>query len=98
MTTKLRPIIRVGLGIAALVAVSTVWIAVGDQHWAAALVLAVLALACTYPALTGRDPLDRRHRRRRHRRHRSRRHAPPTTPSAADTPTSTPAGHANHGS
>jgi hypothetical protein len=62
---KLRPIIRAGLALATLVAASTVFVAIGDQHWAAALVLGILALACAYPALTGRDPFDRRHRRRR---------------------------------
>jgi hypothetical protein len=71
---KLRPLIRVGLGLAMLVAVSTAWIAIGDRHWGAALVLGALALASAYPALTGRDPLNRRYRRRKHRRHRSKRH------------------------
>jgi hypothetical protein len=71
---KLRPIVRVGLGLATLIAVSAMWVAIGDRHWAAALVLGTLALACAYPGLTGRDPFDRRHRRRKHRRHRSKRH------------------------
>jgi hypothetical protein len=72
---KLRPIVRAGLGLATLVASSTAWVAIGDQHWAATLVLGTLALGCAYPALTGRDPFDSRHRRRRHRRHRSKHHA-----------------------
>lgn len=72
---KLRPIVRTGLALATLVAASTVWVAIGDRHWAAMLVLGTLALACAYPALTGRDPFDRRHRRRKHRRHRSKHHA-----------------------
>jgi hypothetical protein len=72
---KLRPIVRAGLALATLVAATTVWVAIGDRHWAATLVLGALALACAYPALTGRDPFDPRRRRRRHRRHRSRRHA-----------------------
>jgi hypothetical protein len=71
---RLRPIVRGGLGLATFVAASTVVVAIGDQHWAAALVLAVLAIGCAFPAVTGRDPFDTRHRRRRHRRHRSRRH------------------------
>jgi hypothetical protein len=72
---KLRPIVRAGLALATLVATTTVWVAIVDRHWAATLVLGALALACAYPALTGRDPFDPRRRRRRHRRHRSRRHA-----------------------
>ena len=83
---KLRPIVRTGLGVASLVAATAMWVAVGDRHWAAILVLAVLAVGCAYPALTGRDPFDPRQRRRKHR-HRSRRHAspapvtgPPATP------------------
>jgi hypothetical protein len=71
---KLRPIVRAGLALAALVATTTVWVAIVDRHWAATLVLGALALACAYPALTGHDPFDPRRRRRRHRRHRSRRH------------------------
>ena len=76
---RLRPLVRSGLGLATLVAASTVWIAIGDRHWAAALVLGVLAIACAYPALTGRDPFDARHRRRKHRRHRSRHRVSSTT-------------------
>jgi uncharacterized membrane protein YfcA len=72
---RLRPLVRTGLGLATLVAVSALVVAIGDRHWAATLVLAVLALTCAYPALTGRDPFDPRHRRRKHRRHRSKRHA-----------------------
>jgi hypothetical protein len=71
---RLRPSIRTGLGLATLVAIASVWVAIGDRHWPAAIVLAVLAAACAIPALTGRDPFDARHRRRRHRRHRSHRH------------------------
>jgi hypothetical protein len=70
---RLRPLVRSGLGLATLVAASTVWVAIGDQHWAATLVLAALALGCAYPAITGRDPFDPRHRRRKHRRHHSKR-------------------------
>jgi hypothetical protein len=77
---KLRPLIRSGLGIATVVATSTLWVAIGDRHWAATLVLGALALGCAYPALTGRDPFDPRQRRRKHRRHRSKRR---TTASAA---------------
>ena len=76
---RLRPLERSGLGLAALVAASTLWVAIGDRHWAATLVLAALAVGCAYPAITGRDPFDRRNRRRKHRRHRSKRH---TTASA----------------
>jgi hypothetical protein len=79
---RLRPLERSGLGLASLIAASTLWVAIGDRHWAATLVLAVLALACAYPAITGRDPFDPRNRRRKHRRHRSRRHASDTTRSA----------------
>ena len=71
---RLRPSIRTALGLATLVAIATVWVAIGDRHWPAAIVLAALAVACAFPALTGRDPFDARHRRRRHRRHRSRHH------------------------
>ena len=70
---RLRPLERSGLGLATLVAASTVWVAISDRHWAATLVLAVLALGCAYPAITGRDPFDRRNRRRKHRRNRSKR-------------------------
>lgn len=72
----LRPLERSGLALATLIAASTVWVAIGDRHWAATLVLGVLALACAYPAITGRDPFDPRNRRRKHRRHRSRRETP----------------------
>ena len=71
---RLRPLVRTGLGLATLVAASALVVAVGDRHWAAILVLGALALASAYPAITGRDPFDPRHRRRKHRRHRSRRH------------------------
>lgn len=81
---RLNPYIRSGLGIAALGATVVAWVAVADRHWAAVAVLALLAVACAYPALTGRDPFDTRNRRRKHRRHRSR-------PSAAPTSTSTSA-------
>lgn len=89
---RLRPLVRSGLGLAALVAASTVWVAVRDRHWAAVLVLAVLALGCAYPAITGRDPFDPRRRRRKHRRHRSKRHAVPdvTDASAGDAPPTQP--------
>lgn len=85
---RLRPLVRSGLGLATVIAASTVWIAIGDRHWAATLVLGVLALACAYPAITGRDPFDPRNRRRKHRRHRSKRHTPAATPGAVggDTP------------
>src|SRR5688500_20285340 len=72
---RLRPLVRSGLGLATLVAGSTAWVAIGDQHWAATLVLGALAIGCAYPALTGRDPFDARSRRRKHRRHSSRRSA-----------------------
>ena len=74
---RLRPLVRSGLGLAALVAASTMWVALGDRHWAAVFVLGALAVGCAYPAFTGRDPFDPRHRRRKHRRHRSKRHAGP---------------------
>lgn len=85
---RLRPLERGGLGLATLIAASTVWVAIGDRHWAATLVLGVLALACAYPAITGRDPFDPRNRRRKHRRHRSRkeRNGAVTTPPRGDTP------------
>ncbi len=85
---RLRPLERGGLGLATLIAASTVWVAIGDRHWAATLVLGVLALACAYPAITGRDPFDPRNRRRKHRRHRSRKGmtAAGTTPPGGDTP------------
>jgi hypothetical protein len=73
----LRPLERSGLGLATVIAASTLWVAIGDRHWAATLVLGALALGCAYPAITGRDPFDPRNRRRKHRRHRSKRHAPP---------------------
>jgi hypothetical protein len=73
---KLRPIIRSGLGVAALVAATALSVAIADWHWPAVLVLAVLAVGCAYPALTGRDPFNNRQRRRKHRHH-SRRHASP---------------------
>ena len=73
---KLRPIVRSGLGLAGLVAATAMWVALGDRHWAAVLVLAVLTVGCAYPALTGRDPFNQRQRRRKHR-HRSKRHASP---------------------
>lgn len=79
---RLRPLVRSGLGVAALVAASTVWVAFADRHWAAVLVLGVLALGCAYPALTGRDPFDPSRRRRKHRRHRSKRPAVPDAPDA----------------
>jgi hypothetical protein len=79
---RLRPLVRTGLGLATLVAVSTMWVAIGDRHWAATLVLAIMALTCAYPAVTGRDPFDPRHRRRKHRRHRSRRHGTASGPGA----------------
>lgn len=79
---KLRPIVRSGLGVAALVAATAMWVALGDRHWAAMLVLAVLAVGCAYPALTGRDPFDPRQRRRKHR-HRSRRRASPAPANGA---------------
>ena len=72
---RLRPLVRSGLGLATLVAGSTAWVAIGDRHWAATLVLGALAIGCAYPALTGRDPFDARSRRRKHRRHSSRRSA-----------------------
>ena len=84
---RLRPLVRSGLGFAALVAASTMWVAVLDRHWAAIVVLGILALGCAYPAITGRDPFDARHRRRKHRRHRSKRHAAPL---AADAPSGEP--------
>jgi hypothetical protein len=88
---RLRPLERSGLGLATLIAASTLWVAIGDRHWAATLVAGVLALACAYPAITGRDPFDPRNRRRKHRRHRSKRH---TTSGAigreAPTPVSSP--------
>lgn len=68
---RLRASIRTGLGIASLIAITTVWVAIADQHWAAAIVLGALAIACALPAFTGRDPFDARQRRRRHRRHRA---------------------------
>src|SRR5687767_12162516 len=74
---RLRPLERSGLALATLIAASTVWVAIGDRHWAATLVLGVLALGCAYPAITGRDPFDPRNRRRKHRRHRSRRDKAP---------------------
>ena len=85
---RLRPLERSGLGIATLVAASTLWVAINDRHWAATLVLAILALGCAYPAITGRDPFDRRNRRRKHRRHRSKRDTtlPPGTSVGPDTP------------
>jgi hypothetical protein len=89
---KLRPLVRGGLGIATLVAASAVWVAVGDRHWAATLVLGALALACAYPALTGRDPFDRQYRRRKHRRHRSRRHAAANSATVESPQTTTPVG------
>ncbi len=79
---RLRPLERGGLALATLIAASTVWVAIGDRHWAATLVLGVLALACAYPAITGRDPFDVRNRRRKHRRHRSKRHTAAATSSA----------------
>ena len=79
---KLRPIVRSGLGVAAVVAATAMWVALGDRHWAAMLVLAVLAVGCAYPALTGRDPFDPRQRRRKHR-HRSRRHGSPAPANGA---------------
>ena len=79
---RLRPLERSGLGLATLVAASTLWVAIGDRHWAATLVLAALAVGCAYPAITGRDPFDRRNRRRKHRRHRSKRHTPPLSSGA----------------
>lgn len=82
---RLRPLVRSGLGFAALVSASTIWVAVVDRHWAAIVVLGILALGCAYPAITGRDPFDPRHRK--HRRHRSRRHAAPIV---ADAPSSEP--------
>jgi len=78
---RLRPLERSGLALAALVAASTVWVAIGDRHWAATLVLGLLALGCAYPAITGRDPFDPRNRRRKHRRHRSKREKTDTPPS-----------------
>lgn len=86
---RLRPLERSGLGLATLVAASTLWVAIGDRHWAAMLVLAALAVACAYPAITGRDPFDRRNRRRKHRRHRSKRHTTPASSAAfgGDAPT-----------
>jgi hypothetical protein len=69
---RLNSFIRVSLGITAVAAVAVVWIAVADRHWAAAALLAVLAVTCAYPAVTGRDPFDTRHRRRKRHRHRSR--------------------------
>jgi hypothetical protein len=86
---RLRPLVRGGLGLATLVAASTVWVAIGDRHWAAALVLGMLAIGCAYPALTGRDPFDPRHRRRRHRRHRSKRHATARAPAEGPQTTTT---------
>jgi hypothetical protein len=74
---RLRPLERTGLALATVVAGSTVWVAIGDRHWAATLVLGILALGCAYPAITGRDPFDVRNRRRKHRRHRSKRHRAP---------------------
>jgi hypothetical protein len=71
---RLRPLVRSGLGLAALVAASTVWVAIGDRHWAAIVVLGVLAVGCAYSAITGRDLFDSRRRRRKHRRHRSKPH------------------------
>ena len=88
---KLRPLIRTGLGIATLVAASSAWIAVGDQHWAAALVLGALALGCAYPALSGRDLFDPRQRRRKHRRHRSKQHAATIITPVETAPTPNPA-------
>ncbi|HET6700728.1 MAG TPA: hypothetical protein VFH14_02930 [Gemmatimonadaceae bacterium] len=79
---RLRPLVRTGLGLATLVAASAMWVAIGDRHWAATLVLGILALTCAYPAVTGRDPFDPRHRRRKHRRHRSRRHGTASGPEA----------------
>lgn len=79
---RLRPVERSGLGLAALVAASTLWVAIGDRHWAATLVLGILALGCAYPAITGRDPFDPRNRRRKHRRHRSKRHTTAATSGA----------------
>jgi hypothetical protein len=86
---RLRPLERSGLGLATLVAAGTLWVAIGDRHWAATLVLGALALGCAYPAITGRDPFDPRNRRRKHRRHRSKRHATATSAGAvgADAPT-----------
>ena len=75
---RLRPLERSGLALATLVAAGTLWVAIGDRHWIATLVMGVLALACAYPAITGRDPFDPRNRRRKHRRHRSKRHSPAT--------------------
>jgi hypothetical protein len=72
---RLRPLVRSGLGLATVIAVTTLWVAIADRQWGAMLVLAALGLACAYPAITGRDPFDRRHRRHRHRRRRSKRHA-----------------------
>ena len=88
---RLRPLVRTGLALATLVAASTMWVAFGDRHWAATLVLAALALSCAYPAITGRDPFDPRHRRRKHRRHHSKRHKAtggggPRTPEATTPP------------
>lgn len=87
---RLRPLVRAGLGFAALVAASTIWVAVVDRHWAATVVLGVLALGCAYPAITGRDPFDPRHRRRKHRRHRSKRHAAPVAGDASSSQAPTP--------
>jgi hypothetical protein len=86
---RLRPLVRSGLGFATLVAASTLWVAIGDRHWAATFVLGVLALGCAYPAITGRDPFDPRHRRRKHRRHHSKRRsaAAATEASPAENPT-----------
>ena len=87
----LRPLERGGLGLATLIAASTLWVAIGDRHWAATFVLGVLAVGCAYPAITGRDPFDPRYRRRKHRRPRSRRHAT-TAPSELGADAPTPAG------
>ena len=80
---RLRPLERSGLGLAALIAASTLWVAISDRHWAATIVLGVLALACAYPAITGRDPFDPRNRRRKHRRHRSKRGGSSAAPTSA---------------
>ena len=77
---RLRPLVRSGLGLAALVAASTLWVAIGDRHWAAIVVLGILAMGCAYSAITGRDLFDSR-RRRKHRRHRSK---PGVVPGATD--------------
>ena len=89
---RLRPLERSGLGLAALIAASTLWVAIGDRHWAATLVLGALALGCAYPAITGRDPFDPRNRRSKHRPHRSKRHATAATPAGLGGDASTTVG------